>query len=479
MHIGRPSFQLAAGILATAVALSIAWAETPNRPEWLVRPEGRRPSILLITIDTLRADHLGWSHGAQKSITPNLDRFTQEAAVFDVATTPATATRPAIASLLTGKYPGRHTVVHNQGQLGDDDVLFPELLGEAGYENLFLYGNDLLAPDSGLTQGIQSTEGHSRYMGSADEPMASRAIEWLSAREKSPTHPFFLWLHLMDPHGPYFSAPESVRDHVPRRDGLQNQVLDVADGNYARGKIPKYQRLRETLDTETYRWRYRAEIHHTDRQIGRVLEALDDLGFGKTSIVVVTADHGESLGEHDRYFQHGWDVYDPSARVPLAIRLPGIVPVGRIEQPVSLVDIPPTLLRGLGLDAPPGIEGVDLAPLILGRPTEARPVFTRSACPNDLVSVRLGDFKLIHTPPRESTDGWSFETPGWQLVSLSDDPEELRDASTREPRMRAHLEGLVLRWEQEHQLAERRPIPAPPTDEALRRQLELLGYIDE
>ncbi|MBM4265432.1 MAG: sulfatase [Deltaproteobacteria bacterium] len=480
----RAALALALLLAPPPLAPTGAASERPaaERPAlgWLRLEDGDRPNVLLITVDTLRADHVGRSARFPESFTPKLDALAKDSTVFRDASTTATATRPAIASLLTGLYPGRHPVRNNQDKVDDSAFLLTEGLARAGYTTASFYGNEVIGEKSGLQQGVATKDGFARYFGSSDEAIATRAIDWLRGRGRDDA-PFFLWLHMMDPHGPYFSAPASAREQVPRDDGLPGKKLEAAKGNYGLGVLPRYQLLRSARDAKTYRWRYRAEVRWTDEQIGRVLAALDEMDLRGTTLVIVTADHGESLGEHEAYFQHGWNVFQPSAHVPLLFRQPGRIEAGRtIDTPVSLVDVLPTLQHGLALAPIPGVEGRDLSPLLHGAKDTGAPVFVLSACPNELVAVREGKLKLVHTPlpSRKAGRKWPFEPPGWRLYDLEKDSGELRDVSSERPEDRKRLRSLVRAWRKEHgseRATPRSPKPLDPGDEERLRQL---GYID-
>ncbi len=477
------------------------------KPGWMRDATGVRPNLLLITIDTLRADHVGWSERWPQSFTPNLDAFGRHSTIFLNASSAATATRPAVASLLTGLYPGRHPVRENRDRLDASALSLGELLAEAGYLSALFSGNGLIDHDGGFAQGVPTVENFARYLGSSDTRIADRAIEWLKARPAN-GQPFFLWLHFMDPHGPYFSAPLAARKQVPFDDGLPDHDLPVAKGNYGRHVIPKYQMLQVPRTASAYRRRYRAEVRHTDAQIGRVLAEIDRDGLRDGTLVVLTADHGEALGEHDTFFQHGWLVHEPAARVPLALRLPGRVPEGkRIDQPVSLVDLFPTLVGGLDLDvavdtvaptvdassarhrpsggtSPRGpslpAEGRDLAPLLGGTRLPTAPVFVASARANRLVAVREGRFKLVHTPAvsRDVYRQGPVDPPGWTLFDLEKDPGELHDLANQEPRVTERLRGMIDDWEATHLPHTKQPTTSPSTDPVLEERLRKLGYTD-
>ena len=443
-------------------------------------PAGARPNILLITIDTLRADHVGWSGRWARSFTPQLDALGRESTVLANATAAATATRPSIASLLTGLYPGRHPVRENHDQLDADAVPLGELLAGAGYTSALFSGNGLIGRDGGFADGINTVKIFARYLGSADREIADHALVWLERHGDGKT-PFFLWLHFMDPHGPYFSAPPEMRREVPWADGLAERELAISDRDYGRNVIPKYQRLLGPARASTYRRRYRAEVRHTDLQVGRVLEALAAAGRDADTLVIVTADHGEGLGEHAAFFQHGWLVHEPGARVPLALRLPGRIAAGRrIDEPASLVDVLPTLLHGLDLPSAVTSEGRDLSPLLAGGKLPAAPLFIASAKKNRLVAVRVGRFKLVHTPavPPVVRQHGPVDPPSWQLFDLARDPGELHDIASERPEITARLRALIESWEATHGVATGAGAAKAAPDPKLERRLRQLGYAE-
>ena len=474
-------------LLCALAAASVAGcskrpAETPAEaysPGWMRAGDGTPPNVLLISIDTMRHDHTGWTGRWEKSFTPALDELATKSTRFGAATTPATATRPAVASLFTGLYPGRHPARTNSFRLGTALPRISTSLANAGYQSAGFTGNGLLDQKAGFLEGFATSEVFETYFGSLDSQIADAGIEWLAARD--PSRPFFLWLHMMDPHGPYLSAPAEVQGQVPFDDGLGGGELAPHDQNYGNGVIPRYQVLRASKRAPFYRRRYRAEVHWADRQIGRVLAALERAGLDRSTLVILTADHGESLGEHDAYFQHGWYVYEPSANVPLAFALPGKIPAGQsLGGNASLVDVFPTLLAGLGLPTPAGLEGEDLGPLLRGiaRENPRGPVFVTAPKESRIVGVRDGRFKLIYTPaPVEGARAERpFDPPGWQLFDLAADPGETRDVSAEHPAVTDRLKGAILEWMRAHKLES--PASSPKVDPATEERLRQLGYIE-
>lgn len=480
-------------LVLAAVVVAIALAVASPRPEPappLRLADGRLPNVLLLTIDTLRADHLGHVASGPSDLTPSLDALADGGTVFLAATTPAPTTRTATASLLTGAYRGTHGVYTNSWPLGSKVPVLAESLGRAGYRTAAFFGNGILASEYGFGRGFETYESFADYPGrgfSKDEVGVARAVEWL---ESSPAEPWFLWVHLMDPHGPYDSAPKSVRRGVARDDARPERVLEAVRRNTGLGVLPRYQAIPGVRRASVYRWRYRAEVRHSDAQAGKLLAALEDLDLAESTLVVLTADHGEGLGDHDYFFQHGWLADEGSIAIPLAMRLPRRIPAGaRIESPVSLVDVAPTLLGGLGLPVPRAMEGRDLSRAIAGgRPEEVpdAPVFSAATLLSGISSVRLGRWKLVHTPGplaagvRED-DPWEpyYEREeSYRLYDVRADPGETKDLAERHPQRVARMRALLDEWERAQSLDTIQRARPEPVDERLRDMLQSLGYVD-
>src|SRR6185436_12962296 len=257
------------------------------------------------------------------------------------------------------------------------------------------YGNTLLGEKSGFDRGFGSYTSFVPLAGAADPRGVDFVRGWL---ESGPRGPWFLWVHFMDPHGPYDSAPPSWSEGMGA-DALPDATLPFSPTDYGLGMIPRYQRLGDLADADEYRKRYRGEVHFTDAQVGRLLALLSEHHLDDDTLVILTADHGESLGEHDLYFQHGWFPYEESVRVPLIVRLPGAgAAAGRVREPVSLVDLMPTIAAGLEMALPEGTEGRDLRPALAGQALADVPVFAVTGYFNQMSSVRRGPWKLVHTP---------------------------------------------------------------------------------
>jgi len=289
-----------------------------------------RPNVLLITVDTLRADHLS-CYGYGWKTSPYIDRLASEGTRFTQAYTPIPLTGPAHLSMFTSRYPHEHGARRNGLAIASDRPLlaFPQVLRANGYRNAAFVSawpltnrlTNLAAwfdrYDENLTRRYQLFNS-SRWAEDVNPP----AIQWLK-QNASGGKPFFLWIHYFDPHAPY-----EFRKHF----------ADLARTGSAAPPAITDAGMRERVRN------YDTEVAYTDWHIGKVLAAIDELKLAESTLVVLTSDHGESLGEHD-YVGHGRHLYQNIIHTPLIVRLPGKVKAGQtVATPVSLLDIGPTIL---------------------------------------------------------------------------------------------------------------------------------------
>ena len=347
------------------------------------------PNVLLVSIDTLRADRFG-CYGAGQVETPAIDSLARTGVRFENAFTPVPLTLPAHWTIHTGVDPWHHGIVDNGMTLGDSSVAtLAERFAEAGYDSAAFVAAFVLHRTFGLNRGFSRYDDgpaadaaidHLMHAnGSADERV-DRALSWLR-RER--TKPFFLWLHLFDPHAPY-DPPAEFRARYAERP-------------------------------------YDGEVAFVDTQVARLLAALDRSGAAGNTLVVLLSDHGESLGEHGEQ-SHGLLLYDATLRVPLIFRLPGKLAAGKVErEPATLADVAPTILSLAGLAAEPGVDGRDL----FGSDRSPRRLAAISESPRrrfgwaSLTAIREGGWKYIAAPrpelyeiatdPRETTDRFGGE----------------------------------------------------------------------
>jgi arylsulfatase A-like enzyme len=417
-----------------------------------------RPNILLIGIDTLRADALG-AWGRSPSPTPALDRLAEQSDVWLDAFSAFNVTNPSFASILTGLYGKNHGVYDLQTPLPASHTTLAELLSGAGYDTLALISASHLGDhNSGLGQGFAEVSTATEHY--AAEMPVDMTMDWLAARAAKP-RPFFIWLHLFDPHTPH-TPPEPyalgfrpaaaaglspVRAWIPFRQPEPRGFTEPVLG--ANGDL------------------YYGEVAYLDRQVGRLLDFLDSRGMLEDTLVAVVADHGENLGEHGIRFRHV-GLFDTTTHVPLMIRWPGGERAGRrIAGLVQTIDLFPTLLAAAGVKAPPQ-DGTDLRELTGEGRQGRRAVFSEHAGRLG-VSVRTRDYRYGLNQGNER-----FFPDGPCLYDLKKDPGEIQNLAGRGLAVEKELNGLLLRW-----LADRRrgsnPQSRDLTDEEVRK-LKALGY---
>jgi arylsulfatase len=341
---------------------------------WAAWPGGARPNVLLVTIDTLRADHLH-CYGDPRPTSPNIDAFAARSVVFERAIAASGYTGPAHASIMTSRYPRQQSMAFGNGTIQQRDAeTLAEAFQRAGYATAAFVSNRVLAASSGLEQGfdvydadLPETEPNRPDVFQRLAPQTlERALAWLrQARSK----PFFLWVHFQDPHGPY-TPPEPYLDAFHLAPVAGEAELPVLADNGGRNGIPAYQLIAGARRISDYESRYAGEIAFMDHSVGQLIAAVER---ERPAIVAVMADHGESFGENGFYFAHGHSAAPDLSHVPLLLHAPNLRAEHRAEL-VSQVDVMPTLLQLAGVPRPAGLEGIALGPLLRNRvalPTRA------------------------------------------------------------------------------------------------------------
>jgi len=374
-------------------------------------PATRPRSVVLITVDTLRPDHLSL-YGYERATSPHIDAFARAAMTYDDAYATATFTSPSIVSLLTGVYPAVHGVRFLFQPLADGAWTLPRHLHAHGWRTGAVVSNFVLtAAASGLAAQfdeyddavVEEEVQRKKVMQRRADATTDAAIDWL---DRHVGGPFFLWVHYIDPHGPYAApAPFDARFH-----GTPGRHVKEA-------KIPAYQRIRHIADLGYYVDQYDGEIAYMDEHVGRLLAHAADLGCLADTMVVFTADHGESLterhGGRSVYFDHGHHVWEEMARVPLVVYRAGGA-TGRSSEMVSLADIVPTVLVTLGVPPPDTpLDGVPLG-------SDHHPGVIVEAAQKPLRAVRQGPWKLVATV--DTTPAKRIESA--TLIDLSHDRRE-------------------------------------------------------
>jgi arylsulfatase A-like enzyme len=386
----------AGGLLAVALALALLSPSREQRPPVpaFTPPlglAGRVRNVVLVTIDTLRADHLSL-YGYPRRTTPHIDAFARASMTYENAYATATFTSPSIVSMLTGLYPPSHGVRFLRQALPPSQWTLPGHLRGLGWHTAAVVSNWVLkARASGLAREFdfyddEMTEPEPKRPDVLERTAArttDTALRWLDGRKRD--DPFLLWVHYIDPHGPYVPPPPFDR-----------KFLGPAGQRVRRAKIPWYQRLGKIGELGHYVDQYDGEIAYVDEELGRLLLGLDSQNLFGDTLVLLTSDHGETLTERHggptRYFHHGHHVWEELARIPLVVYRPG-GPAGRSRELVSLVDVVPTVLRALDVPPPP----TRLDGLALSEPHPG-PLFVE-ASNKRLRAVRWDRFKLIARVP--------------------------------------------------------------------------------
>jgi arylsulfatase A-like enzyme len=456
---------------------------TAGRPTPVSTPR-TEDNLVLITIDTLRADHLG-CYGYARNTTPRIDELAAEGTVFTQAEVHWPKTAPSIASMMSSTYCATNKVRRLRVRLDDRVIMLAEILHDAGFYTGAFVANVNIGKYFNFTQGFRDVyecwEHGNRVKTSnegtvfwSNERIAEQVASWLREHHEKR---LFLWVHLLDPHGPYL-PPEAFAQRF------------VGDKIYQRrpelpppARIPRYQRPGGHRTVADYVAAYDAEIVSSDAAAGLIRDELQALGMGDTSLVVISADHGESLGEHDYYFNHGKYAYEACTRVPLVFWRPGVVPsAARVDTPVPLLDLVPTLLELLNVAPGPAarqFQGQSFAYVFRGEPLKPQPIFIESRAGQN--AVRNGRWKFIRDP-RKPTRNVPVVAQQ-QLYDLHLDPAETRNIIGDRPRIAAGMGRLLAQWQQvvrNSKLIDRAErISDDQLDPAVLDQLRSLGYIGD
>jgi arylsulfatase len=418
----------------------------------------RRPNVLLIGIDTLRADALGpW--GKNPSLSPSLDRLAGQSDVWLDAYSVFNITNPSFASMMTGFYGKNHGVYDLKTPLPPDHTTLAELYSGAGYETFALISASHLGNhNSGLGQGFAEVQTATEH--AAAEMPVEATMDWLKAHADHPK-PFFVWLHLFDPHTPHTPPEPYARGFRPAKAAGLSPVRSWVPFRPAGPRGFTEAVLGADKDL------YDGEVAYADRQVGRLVDFLESRGLLEDTIVVVVSDHGENLGDHGIRFRHV-GLFDSTTHVPLMIRWPGEQRQGRrIRGLVQTLDLFPTLLAAAGLKLPVS-DGEDLRALTAEGRTGRRAVFSEHAGRQG-VSVRTGQYRYTL-----NQGNLKFFPDGPVLYDTKADPGETRNLAGQGLPVEKELNGLLLRW-----LSDRKRTLNPEsrtlTDEEIQR-LKALGY---
>jgi arylsulfatase A-like enzyme len=427
-------------------------------------------NVVLLTIDTLRADRLGAYGYASRSTSPHLDAQLGAGVAFDRAFAQRAATWPSLASLLSGLYPSGHGVEENGYGFPDDLPTLPKLLRAAHYRTGAFLSNMCDANHQGWDAFACS--------GGKDGKTVQDALAWTAGLPRPTGSPFLLWVHLFGAHPPYYNGGD---------------LADRLDPGYQGSLGPKKWRLdavmirHQRLDGADLRHLdavYDAAVIGSDRLAGDLLAGLRQAGRLDHTLVVVAADHGEELYAHNGYLYHACSVYQTALHVPLGLAAPGLLPAAaRVPQPVELIDVLPTLLALLAVPPPPRLDGRSLVPYLArpGAGGAGKPAFSEYGS-SRIHTVVQQNWKLVDNPDR--LDPACIPGPPGQpplrypigrseLYDLARDPGEKNNlAAGAAPRVAALTRLIDQRFANLPHRAHPQQIP-----EKLRKELSNLGYV--
>ena len=404
--------------------------------------------MLLITIDTLRADRLGL-YGYDRPTSPCLDGFAQGAVVFEEAQAAASWTLPSLASVHTAEHPSTHGCWNFGSVLDGSFTTLAELLLAAGYDTACVASHLFATSRHGLQQGFVHSDDSYAYPevdpaeSITSQVISDKAIRFLDQKRDSPDEaPWFLWLHYFDPHDEYMQHP-----------GISALFESPAP------REPK----------QVYGDAYEGEIRYTDQHVGRVLDALRDDGFTKNTVVVVVADHGEEFDDHGA-FRHGHTLYHELVHVPLIVKAPR-TPPRRVQDVVRQVDVLPTIVDLVGLPVPQG-AGRSLVPLMFGHELEEIPALSElDLNANHFDGLRTQRYKIVRNSEKGTT----------ALFDEEADPGEYVDVASQHPDV---VQALLTEMDRQQSVARERARQFHVTPELTftpgqQEDLEGLGYVGE
>jgi arylsulfatase A-like enzyme/Tfp pilus assembly protein PilF len=458
-------------------------------PRAIARPE--MPNVVLIVIDTLRADHVG-AYGYGIPTTPNIDLLADRSVVFETVVSQAPWTAPAMASLFTGLYPSVHGLDGGivwgeeaappagglpfavQKALPPGHQTLAEAFRDSGYTTAGFVSNLYVNSIFGFAQGFDHfDDDYADYNFEQGEVKRradvtnERVFNWLRSELEEP---FFLLVHYNDPHWPYDPPPPFGRNLIAEYDGSLTPTK-------TREVVVTHHEVPPPISDQDLAYivgLYDGEIQYVDAQLGRLLEAARGLPTERDLVTVLTADHGEEFLDHGA-FNHGYTLYEEQTSVPFIVSAPSKIEPRRVSQQVRLIDAAPTLLEMAGIDyRKERFQGQSLVPLMVGSSLDPLDAFSEATNFGGQSALRSTDsHKLIH----------SLIDPQWLLFDLDSDPGELNDLATLRAERLRELAARLEAWREENRALRVRinvagtGVDQVVLDEEMRKGLEALGYI--
>jgi arylsulfatase A-like enzyme len=515
-----PTRSFAAPLLLAGLSLGLLACNEPQPapPAVKVDPLPAKSNILLITVDTLRADHLS-AWGSMRPTSPAIDRLAAEGVRFDQAQVQWPKTTPSFASIFTATYPKDNRIVRTAGQpISCQFLTLPEVLKKQGYATYAVIANAAVGSDFFFNQGFDEYIETWKLPHGADgaDPNRAEAVTQLTVglldKLQKTGKPYFLWVHYLDPHFPYEPPPEARGKFqndshfdpavkIPLADKPKQQMFGIGSERVLDGHT----------DLAFYLARYDAEIAYTDAQIGRLLDAMKKRRMLEKTVTAFTADHGESLGDHGYYFDHGRFSFQTCLHVPLILHYPGVLTPRVDREPAELIDLAPTLLEAAGVPLDHGVwmQGRTLTPRLRGQAAKTAVAAPREGTADDATPegpqgdhpglafseagwennnkwqkvVRDARFKLIFAQTRPEQRFIGGEGVRFTLFDLVNDPGETVNVVDKFPQDAERLKKQLWRWEKMPPFkvdvdTAGGTCGAREMDEETRKLLQSLGYLN-
>jgi len=437
-----------------------------------------RLNVVLISIDTLRPDHLG-CYGYPQKTSPTIDGLAREGVRFQNAVSTTTWTLPAHLAMLTSLNDYAHGVIWDTYKLEEERITLAEIFKKKGYTTIGVFTGPYLHPIFGFHQGFdqyidamvlknKNSKDFDLYSAAPKEITTPNAMKNVKALLKDTgKRPFFLFLHLFDVHHDFIPHPPYDTLFDPGYNGPVNGINPE--------KNPAIHKDMSSEDLAHIKALYDGEIRFVDEEgINILVNLLKDKGIINNTLIIITSDHGEEFFEHN-IFGHRQNLYGTTLHVPLIVWCPKLLPQGvTIEEPVSIIDIMPTILELAGLPSSPESQGVSLVPLINGKKEKKRPLFSELVGKNvHIESIRTGDSKVI----------LNYIDKTWEYFDLKNDPFEKQPIiQSSDPIVKKTLNTFnltrrdLIKYRQSISTQKHKPIELDPQ---LRKKLESLGYINK
>ena len=450
--------------------------------------------VIVLLADTLRRDRLPF-YGHSRDTTPHLSRLAAKGAVFENPLAQGSWTKVSVPSILTSLYPTTHGIVEPKHRIPAAATTLAEVFREAGYATFATSSVGFTGQMSNLHQGVEvlHERGSVQDLGHSHSKTArtfvDRLLPWLEDHREVP---FFVFLHAFDPHDPFEPYPPydtlySTAEENAAQDERSEKLEKVLEEMDAHTHLPATAHLgKAEIDPDLFvghelDW-YDASIRAMDTEIGRLLEALENLGLSDDVLIVFASDHGEEFLDHGKHF-HGTSTYGELVNVPLILHWPGVVPAVRVPNVVQMIDLMPTLLDLARLPIPEGLQGQSLLPLLTGASPgwRQRPAFIeRKRIPDDpFFEPEIDSFAVV-------ADGWKLIRntdrpeghPELELYDFDQDPLDQHDVAAEHPEVVERLDRMIGEWQEAALAAKLSPAEDADMSPEELEKLRALGYVN-